>query len=94
MSEATVWRAKPSVIYTRLNDGEGVLLCLEQKAYFGLNETGCLVWDGVERGATEQEMAAALEQVYEISLEEAAAVVAEFTRQLERDGLVESAEAE
>ena len=92
MCEGTKWRAEASVIYTKLGDGEGVLLCLGERAFFGLNETGCLIWERIEQGATEREIAQALEEEYEVGADEAAAAVGEFTATLASDGLVERVE--
>jgi hypothetical protein len=35
----------PSVVFTRLNDTEAVLLHLETKRYYSLNETGARLWE-------------------------------------------------
>ena len=94
MCEATKWRAKPSVIYTKLDDGEGVLLCLAERSFFGLNETGCLIWECIEKGTAERQIAQALEEEYEVGADEAAAAVTEFAATLAADGLVERAEDE
>ena len=41
----------PSCLLTELGDGTGVLLDLETKFYFTLNETGVFVWKRLSQGA-------------------------------------------
>lgn len=54
-----------------------------------LNETGHLLWELLERGSTQEDMAAALTNEYEVSYEEALADVSEFIEMLKKAGCLE-----
>lgn len=38
------YRIHPSVLFTDLDDGTGVLLHLDSKYYYTLNESGTIIW--------------------------------------------------
>ena len=44
------------VVFTEFDAGEGILVDLNTKKYFQLNETGTLVWRGLERNQTLEEI--------------------------------------
>ena len=56
------YRIHPSVLFTDLDDGTGVLLHLDSKYYYTLNETGSLVWRALvaHEGEGEAELASRL----------------------------------
>jgi hypothetical protein len=56
------YRIHPSVLFTDLDDGTGVLLHLDSKYYYTLNETGSLVWRALteHEGEGETELASRL----------------------------------
>ncbi len=85
------WKPRDSVVYTPLSDGEGVLLCLEQREFFDLNETGRLIWERLCEGLDTAEITTTLVQEYEVTPEEAARTVESFLAKLVEDRLVESA---
>jgi hypothetical protein len=64
-------RTHPDVVFTPLEDSEGVLLHLETKRYYTLNETGCRIWELATRGQTPVEIARALAREYEIGADAA-----------------------
>ncbi len=45
------------IVATIFDDGDGVLVDLETKRYYQLNETAMIVWDGVENGSTVDQIA-------------------------------------
>ena len=45
------------IVATIFDDGDGVLVDLETKRYYQLNETAMIVWDGVENGSTVAQIA-------------------------------------
>lgn len=71
----------PDVLTAHLS-GEAVLLNLEDKNYYRLNETAAAVWAGLERGETHQEILSGLLSKYEIdeatASREMDAVIADF----------------
>jgi hypothetical protein len=63
------------VIFTDLDGVEGVLVDLHTKQYFQLNETACVVWRGLAKGATVQAIAQEMTERYEVSADHASASV-------------------
>jgi hypothetical protein len=61
MDRTTVLERNPDVVARDLADGAGaVLLNLETGAYHGLNPTGLVTWNALERRSTVGEVAAAV----------------------------------
>lgn len=65
------------VVVTDFDGGEGILVDLNSKKYFQLNETAMVVWKGLEQGKSVGEIANTITGQYEIALENA-------TRSVER----------
>jgi hypothetical protein len=65
------------VVVTDFDGGEGVLVDLNTKKYFQLNETAMVVWRGLEQGKTLGEIADDITRRYEVATENA-------TRSVER----------
>jgi coenzyme PQQ synthesis protein D (PqqD) len=65
------------VVVTDFDGGEGILVDLNTKKYFQLNETAMVVWKGLEQGKTVGEIAGDMTEKYEVALENA-------TRSVER----------
>jgi hypothetical protein len=59
------------VVVTDFDGGEGILVDLNTKRYYQLNETAMVVWRGLERGKTTREIAADITSNYEVALEKA-----------------------
>jgi len=45
------------IVATVFDDGDGVLVDLETKRYYQLNETAMIVWDALENGSTVDQIA-------------------------------------
>lgn len=65
------------VVVTDFDGGEGILVDLNTKKYFQLNETAMVVWKGLEQGKTVGEIANDITAQYEVALDNA-------TRSVER----------
>jgi len=65
------------VIFTDFDGDEGILVDLNTKRYYQLNETAMLVWKGLENGKSVSEIAAAVTIEYEVTIDHA-------TRSVER----------
>jgi hypothetical protein len=65
------------VVVTDFDGGEGILVDLNTKKYFQLNETAMVVWKGLEQGKTTGEIVAEITENYEVAPENA-------TRSVER----------
>lgn len=63
------------VVFTDFEEGEGVLVDLNTKRYYQLNETGIIVWRCLERGRTTGEMVEEIVGAYDVTPEHAAASV-------------------
>ena len=59
------------VVVTDFDGGEGILVDLNTKRYYQLNETAMVVWRGLEQGKTTSEIAADITSSYEVALEKA-----------------------
>jgi hypothetical protein len=61
----THYRAVPEALVATLSDG-AVLLNLQTKRYFSLNETGTRIWAMVQESSSEEEMVSTLLDEYEV----------------------------
>jgi hypothetical protein len=57
------------------DEGEGVLVDLNVKRYYQLNETAMFIWQRLEKRVPPREIVADLLETYEVSLEHATASV-------------------
>ena len=74
-SQTGALRALDHVVATDFEGGEGVLVDLNTKKYYQLNETAMLVWRGVEQGRGLEEIVAEMTRQYEVTPERARASV-------------------
>ena len=65
------------VVVTDFDGGEGILVDLNTKKYYQLNETAMVVWKALEQGKSVGEIAGDITANYEVALEKA-------TRSVER----------
>ncbi|MBI4219104.1 MAG: PqqD family protein [Chloroflexi bacterium] len=85
--EKITLRLADGVLYQQL-DGEAVLLNTRSGQYFGLNEVGARIWDGVTAGKS---MAEVLEQIrteYDVPAERLFADILKFLESLEQSRLI------
>ena len=64
------------VVATDFDGGEGVLVDLNTKKYYQLNETAMLIWKGLEQQKEVAEIIADVTSNYEVTSEQAARSVA------------------
>ncbi len=81
------YQKNPSVACTELDDG-AVLLDLDTKYYYNLNETGLRIWQNMEEFRSPVEIADKLANEYEIDAERAKASVVRLMGDLEKEGLI------
>ncbi len=86
------YAAAGHVVATEFDNGDGVLVDLNAKRYYQLNETAMLVWRAVERGATLAEIARQMTDEYDVSSEHANASIERALRNLCEHKLVENGE--
>ena len=70
MSTTTLSPGK-HVVATDFDGGEGILVDLNTKKYYQLNETAMIVWKGLEKGKTMGEIAADITSSYQVALDKA-----------------------
>jgi uncharacterized protein with gpF-like domain len=71
----TTPRPHSHVVYTEFDGQEAVLVDLNTKRYYTLNETGMLVWRGLERGDSVSQIAREISDRYDVSEENAASSI-------------------
>lgn len=59
------------IVSTVFDDGDGVLVDLDTKRYYQLNETAMIVWDGLEKGHSVSEIANRFTSAFDVSPEHA-----------------------
>jgi len=77
----------PDTVHTELTDDESVLLNLQTKQYYMLNETGRVIWTAFSHGAKIDEIVAQLVKRYDVRAKEARKHVNEFLAALKENGL-------
>ncbi len=77
----------PEVVYTDLEDG-AVLLHLETKFYYSLNEVGQAIWRMIDSVESFDELTHGLLEEYEVEEERAKKSISRFLKELEREKLV------
>jgi len=90
LAPETVLHPHPSLVFTRLDDAEAVLLHLDTKRYYTLNETGTRIWELLQQRRSAQEVAQALQDNYAVTDEEAMPLLLAFVDELQQEGLVQS----
>lgn len=60
-----------NVVVTDFDGGEGILVDLNTKRYYQLNETAMLVWRGLEQGKSVNEIVSDVTSSYEVETDRA-----------------------
>ncbi len=81
------YKKNPSVACTELDDG-AVLLNLDTKYYFNLNETGLRIWQPLEESQNPLKIAERLANEYEVEVERTKSSVVKLMEDLEKEGLI------
>ena len=87
MQQNKSYQINPSVICTELDDG-AVLLDVETKYYYHLNDTSLRIWNGFRGKMNVSQIATSLIQSYEVDEQRAVNSILQFTQQLEEEGLL------
>ena len=83
------YRLVSDVVATSLGDDETVLLNVETRHYYSLNETGTRIWQLLAEGESLDEIAASLTNEYDVSAEDARRHVEAHVAELLAEGLIE-----
>ncbi len=76
------------VLFTKLESGESVLLGIETKMYYSLNEVGSRIWQLMSDGKCIGEIADQLEQEYDVTSNHAEQSVIELAENLLSEKLI------
>ena len=76
------------IVYTDFQGTGGILVDLNTKQYYQLNETGSLIWRALEKGDSVADIVSEMRSVYEVSEEHAHAGVEKLLLNLELSNLV------
>jgi len=76
------------VIFTDLDGVEGVLVDLNSKKYYRLNETASLIWRGIQQRLPLSDIAEQITERYDVSLEHANSSIQTALRDFEAQKLV------
>ena len=87
MDKFNTYKKNPSVTCTELDKG-AVLLNLDNKYYYSLNETGLRIWQIVEEFHNPVEMSKRLADEYKVDTERVKAGVFKLITELEKEGLI------
>ncbi|HEV2882077.1 MAG TPA: PqqD family protein [Pyrinomonadaceae bacterium] len=60
------------IVFTEFDDTEGVLVDLNSKRYYTLNETAMIIWRGLEQKRTRAEIIKDITDAYDVTAEHAA----------------------
>lgn len=77
-------------IHVRTFDGELVILDLARGDYFGVNEVGARLWEGIAAGKTPREIAAEIQHDYDVTPETLLEDLVKLTADFLARGLVRS----
>ncbi len=81
------WMKHPEVVYTDLEEG-AVLLHLETKFYYSLNEVGQAIWRLLDPAERSEELIQRVMAEYEVEEGHANGSISKFLHELEREQLV------
>ncbi len=82
-------RKNPSVVCTELDEG-AVLLNLDTRYYFNLNETGLRIWQIMDECQDPEKIAERLTCEYEVTVDRSRTSVVSLMGSLEKEGLIVS----
>ena len=82
--------ASPSehVVFTDLDGREGVLVDLNTKKYYQLNETASLIWQGLEKRLPVIQIAKEMTERYDVTLEQATSSIERALRHFDSQKLL------
>jgi len=76
------------IVFTEFDDSEGILVDLNTRKYYQLNETAMLIWKGLEQGLGTHEIVDQIVANYEITPNDALRNVAEIVEKFRMYSLV------
>ncbi|MEJ2009196.1 MAG: PqqD family protein [Acidobacteriota bacterium] len=83
----TCYRKNPAVVCTELDEG-AILLDLNTKYYYNLNQTALTIWKSMNESSIISEMAERLAEQYEVDQGQAEESAKRIMAELHKEGLV------
>lgn len=87
MNQLKTYQKNPHVVTTELEDG-AILLNLNTKYYYNLNETGLSIWQALDKTGDPEIIATKLTGAYDVDRKQASAYLDELLEDLEKEGLI------
>jgi len=88
LSEAKPPIPREEIILTEFAAGQGVLVDLNTKQYYMLNETALLVWHALARQIPASDVVAEMTSIYDVAPERAEVCIQQLVADLRISGLV------
>ena len=76
------------VVFTEFDGSEGILVDLNSKKYYQLNEIAMLIWKSLEKGLAASQIADEIVRVYEVSKQPALESVEKTVKEFEAYKLI------
>ena len=87
MEPLKTYHKNPHIVTTELEDG-AILLNLNTKYYYNLNETGLSIWQALDESGDPEIIATKLTDAYDIDKKQASTYLDELLADLEKEGLI------
>ncbi|MGI9104955.1 MAG: PqqD family protein [Pyrinomonadaceae bacterium] len=84
----SISRPQEHIVFTEFDDTEGVLVDLNAKRYYTLNETAMFIWRHLEKGHSREEIVREMTNTYSVTAEHAAASVEKLLGSLQAHKLL------
>ncbi len=83
-------RPSDDVVFTEFDGGDGILVDLNTKKYFQMNATATVIWQGLNKGRTSEEIVRNIVDKYDVMPDQAARSVQRLIGTLRDLNLVHS----
>lgn len=81
---------RKQIVSTLFDDGDGVLVDLNSRRYFQLNESAMMVWTGLEKGHAVPEIVNEITFTFSVSPEDAKKSVEKILRDFQANNLLQT----
>ena len=89
ISVPTVVIQASSVVFADVDDGEKVMMSVEQGMYYGLDAVGSRIWELIEHPMSVSRLCDTLQEGFDVTSEACQRDVLDFLQELYKDALIE-----
>ena len=82
------YQPSPNVVFTQLSESESIILDIETKQFYELNETGSRIWCLMKDGMSPEEISMEIEKEYDIEQGQAIIHVMDLLEELRQEKLL------